>query len=226
MSMPTHEPRLPLSRESVTRAAINLIDRDGLGDLSMRRLGKHLGVEAMTLYRYVDNRDALLNLVVEHLVDEMSADPEVLAREGDHWQEYVRRVAHGVRRIALSHPNVFPLIASHPPEAPWIRPPLRSLHWIDAFIDALHDRGLKDEDAVRIYRSFTGFLLGALLLEVSSKGVEITGAAETDAAPAEINLSDYPALTRVAPLLKTSDSGLMFDASLDRHIRSLVEDAL
>ena len=126
-----------------------------------------LGVEGMSLYRYVPGREALLDGIVESIIDEMYLDEDVLHKPEHGWQDFLQRFAHGVRRIALSHPRAFPLVASRPPEAPWLRPPLRSLRWVEAFLDGLTSEGFSDEAAVAAYRGFTSFLLGHLLLEVS-----------------------------------------------------------
>ena len=101
----------------------------------MRRLGAELGVEAMALYRYVPSRSDLLDGVVEAVVDELYADPEVHLLPQNSWQEFVIRLAHGVRRMALAHPGAFPLVATRPPAAPWVCPPLRSLRWIESFLE-------------------------------------------------------------------------------------------
>ncbi len=114
--------REPLSRERVVAAAVDLIDTCGVRELSMRRVGRALGVEAMALYRYVPSREDLLDAVVERVVDELYADPQVHLLPSAGWQEYLVRLAHGVRRMALAHPQVFPLVATRPPAAPWVRP--------------------------------------------------------------------------------------------------------
>ena len=139
----------------------------------MRRLGAILGVEAMSLYRYVPGREQLLDAVVERIVDDMAADPDVLDRPEHGWQDYLQRLAHGIRRVALTHPKAFPLVASRPAEAPWLRPPLRSLRWVEAFLDGLGDEGFSDAAAVEAYRAFTSFLLGHLLLEVAALGADL-----------------------------------------------------
>ena len=75
--------------------------------------------------------------------------------------------------MALAHPKAFPLVASRPVEAPWLRPPLRSLTWVEAFLDGLIAEGFSDEAAVAAYRAFTSFLLGHLLLEVAMLGADV-----------------------------------------------------
>jgi AcrR family transcriptional regulator len=128
-SIPTAEPgsgKKGLDRRSVVGGAVSLIDDEGLKALTMRRLGDYLGVEAMAIYHHINGREALLDAVVEAVIDELYADPEV-HMDATEWQEYLYRLAHGVRRIALAHPEVFPLVCTRPPAAPWVRPPLRSL---------------------------------------------------------------------------------------------------
>ena len=165
--------RRPLDRGRIIRAAIDFIDESGLPGLSMRRLGSVLRVEAMSLYRYVPGRESLLDGVVETVMGELSNDDEILNEPRDGWQDFLQRLAHGVRRVALAHPRVFPLIASRPPEAPWLRPPLRSLQWVEAFLNGLIGEGFSDEAAVVAYRAYTSFLLGHLLLEVSALGGDV-----------------------------------------------------
>jgi AcrR family transcriptional regulator len=165
--------RQPLDRARIIRAAIAFIDESGLPGLSMRRLGNELGVEAMSLYRYVPGRESLLDGVVDAVIDEMRDDDQILDEPRDGWQDFLQRLAHGVRRVALAHPKVFPLIASRPPEAPWLRPPLRSLQWVEAFLNGLISEGFSDEAAVAAYRAYTSFLLGHLLLEVSALGGDV-----------------------------------------------------
>lgn len=212
-----------LSQESILDAAIGLIDSEGLASLSMRRLGTALGVEAMALYRYVVNRDGLIDGVVERVVEQMYADPLVLLQPGDSWRDYLRRVAGGVRRIALAHPRLFPLIATRPPSAPWVRPPLRSLGWVDSFLTGLQARGFSDEDVVYVYRAFTSFLLGHLLLEVSGRGIETTVGSD-GASPAQpADLSGYPSVLRLAPKLAQDRSEEEFLASLENVMDRLAE---
>ena len=123
--------RVPLSRERVVQAALEFIEEHGLANLTMRKLGDRLGVEAMSLYRHVPGREELLDQVVAHIIAEMDYDDDVLDAPQDGWQDFLQRLAHGVRRTALAHPVAFPLVASRPLEAPWLRPPLRSVDWVE-----------------------------------------------------------------------------------------------
>jgi AcrR family transcriptional regulator len=122
----------------------------------------------MSLYRYVQDRDELFDAVVERIVNELADDPEVQPRPVDGWRRYLTGMAHGVRRYARAHPHAFPLVATRPPTAPWVNPPLRSLRWVEAMLSGLAAEGFSDEQVLFTYRTFNGFLLGYLLLETSA----------------------------------------------------------
>jgi AcrR family transcriptional regulator len=213
-----------LDRRRVLGAAIEFIDQQGLNALTMRRLGAHLGVEAMALYRYVPGRENLLDGVVESVIDELYGDPDVHLAASHGWQDYLQRLAHGVRRIALAHPEVFPLVASRPPAAPWVRPPLRSLRWVESFLTALIDSGFTEESAVAAYRAYSSFLLGHLLLEVSQKGVKISPEDKPGGAPAAAaatDLSEYPTVVRLESLLSLDESAAEFEEALENLLERL-----
>jgi AcrR family transcriptional regulator len=207
----------------VVRAAIHYIDANGLPDLTMRRLASTLGVEAMSLYKHVSGRDHLLDTVVEALLDDLYGHPDVQPEAAQDWRDYLRRVAEGVRQVALDHPQVFPLVATRPPAAPWIRPPLRSLNWIESFLGTLESHGFGERQAVDAYKAFTRFLLGHLLLEVAGRQVPI-GPAETgrvDGRAPDADLRSYPHVRQLAGLLSEDTSSLEFRSSLENLLRRL-----
>jgi TetR/AcrR family tetracycline transcriptional repressor len=136
--------------------------------------------------------------------------------------------------MALAHPKVFPLVASRHPDAPWLRPPLRSLDLVEAFLEALISRGFSDDAAVAAYRAFSSFLLGHLLLEVSARGAETAPAeqplAEAGARAADDHgpesesderLAEYPNLRRLERRLSRDDSGAEFETSLESLLHRL-----
>lgn len=213
---PAPSARIPLDRQRILTAAVRFIDDNGLLDLTMRKLGAVLGVEAMSLYRYVPGREELLDGVVDTIVSEMYVDEDVIHRPQDGWQDFLQRLAHGVRRIALGHPIAFPLIASRPPEAPWLRPPLRNLHWVESFLDGLISEGFSDDAAVAAYRAFTSFLLGHLLLEVSSHGADVGPLDALDSGENEDpNLQRYPSVRRLGSALAEDHAAAEFEESLE-----------
>ncbi len=134
----------------------------------MRAVASRLGVRSMSLYRYVQDRDELYDAVVERIVNELANDPEVQLRPVEGWRPYLVGMAHGVRRYARAHPHAFPLVATRPPAAPWVNPPLRSLRWVEAMLTGLAAEGFSDEQVLFTYRTFNSFLLGYLLLETSA----------------------------------------------------------
>ena len=100
------EPRTPLTRQRVLQAAVDLADRDGIDALSMRKLGGELGVEAMSLYNHVKNKEDILDGMVELVVREVSTD---LPPEGTDWKTAMRDRILKARSVMLSHkwaPNV------------------------------------------------------------------------------------------------------------------------
>ena len=157
-----------LSLDRIVTATLELVDERGIGAASMRAVSSRLGVRSMSLYRYVQDRDELFDAVVERIVNELADDPEVQLRPVNGWRPYLTGMAHGVRRYARAHPHAFPLVATRPPAAPWVNPPLRSLRWVEAMLSGLAAAGFTDEQVLFTYRTFNSFLLGSLLLETSA----------------------------------------------------------
>lgn len=220
------ERRLPLSRELIIAAAVAFVDGHGLPALTMRGLGKELGVEAMSLYRYVNGREDLLEGIVESMIAELHLDPATMEPLNG-WQAYLQWLAHGVRRIAQEHPSIFPLIATRHPAAPWLRPPLRSLRVVEDFLSELISRGFTDESAIAAYRAFSSFLLGHLLLEAAARTaesdiiVDSLGHAEMSASSDEASVADFRQVFRLGTRLSEDHSDAEFEASLENMLDRL-----
>lgn len=210
-----------LNRELIIETALAQIDTVGPQALSMRSLAQELGVEAMSLYRYVNGREDLLEGIVALLMGDLNARLDATLTE--HWQGFLQTVAHEVRRVAIAHPRAFPLVATRHPAAPWLRPPLRSVEVVDTFLSALLDYGFTDEQAVGAYRSFTSLLLGHLLLESAVRGADTGPASEPlDEGGADIpehdgrmGLADAPQVLRLRTLLSEEKSDEEFEISLE-----------
>lgn len=221
--MAESSPGTRLSRALIVGRAIEMIDHDGVSSLTMRSLGSALGVEAMSLYRYVNGREDLLEGVVESLVGSIEVEPGARMEPNDGWQAFLQWFAHDVRRLALEHPAAFPLIATRHPSAPWLRPPLRSLRIVEAFLDGLRDRGFTDRQAVDAYRSFSSFLLGHLLLECAMAGAETSfaeepvdeGGANLPNDDGRLDLGDYPTVARLQPQLTEDHTEAEFEEALE-----------
>lgn len=214
--------RQPLSRDDVVHAAIAFIDEHGIQSLTMRRLGASLEVEAMALYRHVSGREELVAAVVTKIIDDLFHDT-LMTAEPNSWEEHLQHVANALRNLALEHPRIFPLIASQPPEAPWLRPPLRSLRWVDHFLASLRGFGFTDAQAVNAYKAFTSFLLGDLLLLVAARGAAISP--EGDFGDEDVSLDQYPTVRDLKDELAEEHSQREFDDGLDDLIERLQSGA-
>ena len=177
----------------------------------------------MSLYRYVPGREALLDAVVDRVIDEMRSDKDVLELPEHGWQDFLQRLAHGVRRVALGHPRIFPLVASRPAEAPWLRPPLRSLEWVETFLSGLADDGFDDASAVAAYRAYTSFLLGHLLLEVAAHGGDLgpLDVVEEETDPAASRLVEFPSVRRLRKALSEDHAAAEFEEALEELLNRL-----
>ena len=96
---PGAEDRTQLTRERVVSAAIELADRDGIESLSMRKLAQELGVEAMSLYTHVRNKNDLLNALADAVIGQIP-----ISADGSDWKASLRQMALGARTVMLRHP--------------------------------------------------------------------------------------------------------------------------
>lgn len=224
--------RPALDRDTIVKAALEIIDDRGVEVLSMRALGKHLGYEGMALYRYVDGREDVLEAVVQQLLNRLE-----LPEPSESWEDYVRTFARRVRNLAQQHPRVFPLIATRHPAAPWLRPPLRSLESVEHFLASLREFGWSREAAVEAYQAFSSFLLGYLLLETASAGVGVgtapsaapmdegeagdSAATPSPGRDADVDLDAYPTIVDLETLLRVDRTEEEFAAGLDSLIARL-----
>jgi AcrR family transcriptional regulator len=103
-AVPSAEPRVRLSRERVLHAAVELTDEGGIESLTMRTLGQKLGVEAMSLYNHVANKEDILDGMVDLVMSEVNdAASEVDVPAGE-WKTALRRRVLAARQVFLRHP--------------------------------------------------------------------------------------------------------------------------
>ena len=100
-SEPKAEPRRPLSRERVLRGAIELADERGIESVTMRALAQQLGVEAMSLYNHVANKDEILDGMVDTVMEEINDATSSISGE---WKSAMRRRILAARQVLLRHP--------------------------------------------------------------------------------------------------------------------------
>ncbi|EYR62488.1 AcrR family transcriptional regulator [Actinotalea ferrariae CF5-4] len=148
--------RTPLSRERIVDAAIALADDKGVEGLTMRALGRALGVEAMSLYHHVPNRDDVLDGVVDRIYAEFYA-PVV----GGDWKDELRRRSHSARAVIRRHPWVIPLMNARS------TPGLSTLAHLDAVIGVLRSAGFSLPMTAHAFALVDAHLYGFLAQEVS-----------------------------------------------------------
>jgi len=146
----------PLTRAEIFSAALGIIDSEGADGLSMRRLARELGVEAMSLYHHVPNKQAVLDGVVE-LALTAQAPPEPPAT--DEWQDVVSAAVCGFRRALVAHPNVLPHMIDHPPASKGA-----SAMYIDGPLAYLVAQGFADKDASQLFEAVFALSFGHALL--------------------------------------------------------------
>jgi len=155
----TKAERPPLTRERVARAALGLIDRDGLEALTMRGLGRQLGVEAMSLYVYVSKKDDILDDVLDLLFRELDLPED----EGHNWEDTARALFSRLRRHLLAHPNTISLFATR------VAHSAEALAPIEMSLRTLRKAGFDPWGAIDGHRILMSFTLGYAIFEVSAR---------------------------------------------------------
>jgi AcrR family transcriptional regulator len=153
---PSAKPRTPLSKERVLRAAIDLADKGGFASLSMRKLAQALGVEAMSLYNHVANKDDILDGVVDVIFGEIGLPPT----EAD-WRMSMRQRAVSAREVLSRHPWAIGLMESRS------KPGRATLQHHDAVIGALRKGGFSIPMAAHAYSVLDGYIYGFALTHTS-----------------------------------------------------------
>ena len=179
-------PRPPrTNRQEIVRAAIALIDADGIDSFSMRRLASAMGVDPMTLYHHLPNRAALLDAVVDELWSSIELGEPA---PGTEWRESLAGLAHRLRGVLLDRPRLIALVGTRPAVTPHM------LTTIDRVLGWLDRDGLAPAEALRLLDCVTGYVVGKVQGElrrpVGGPGVSVDTALEgTDG-------TSHPHLTR------------------------------
>ena len=184
---PTPEPRIPLSRHRVLRAAVAFADESGIGSLSMRKLGEALGVEAMSLYNHVANKDDLLDGMVDFVFSEID-----LPSGGADWKTSMRHRGVSARQALARHPWAIGLMESRTSPGP------ATLRHHDAVIGSLRRGGFSIEMAAHAFSVLDSYIYGFALQEA---GLPFHTAEETEdmaqAVLKQMPPDEYPHLTEL-----------------------------
>ena len=208
--------REPVTRERVISAALRVMDDEGLDAVTMRRIGRELGVEAMSLYNHVQDKDDVLGGIVEMVMSEF--DPP--ASHGD-WREDAKNAAREWRRMLTRHPNVMTVMAEQ-------RKPLTSpdsMRPMDIALGVLRSAGLDVRDASQAFHAFGGYIMGFVMME---QGMML-GHGDAD----EEHLREHaefarmaaagelPHLTEALPVLHECAADDQFEFGLDLLVRGV-----
>ncbi|MDP2311972.1 MAG: TetR/AcrR family transcriptional regulator [Pseudomonadota bacterium] len=150
------EVRLPLTPERVLRAAITMADEQGLASLTMRALGAALGVQAMSLYNHVANKDVLLDGIVDLVVSEIQ-----LPSASDPWKIAMRKRALSAHEVLLRHPWACGLLMSRVNTGPGM------LRYIDATLGCLHGAGFSLPVADHAWNALDSYIYGFTLQKLN-----------------------------------------------------------
>lgn len=148
--------RVPLSRERVLYAAIEVADAGGLAALTIRSLAQELGVKPMSVYHHVANKDEILDGIVDIVFSEI----DLPSAEGD-WQAEMRRRALSARRVLRVHPWAIPLLQSRTSPGP------ATLTHHNAVIGSLRAGGFTVERTAHAYALLDSYIFGFALSEAS-----------------------------------------------------------
>jgi AcrR family transcriptional regulator len=180
--------RIPLSRERVLRAAIALADESGIGSLTMRKLGEALGVEAMSLYNHVANKDDLLDGMIDVVFGEIG-----LPSSAADWETAMRQRAISAREVLSRHRWAIGLMETRTSPGP------ATLRHHDAVIGNLREGGFSVEMAAHAFSALDSYIYGFALQEASLPFDTAEETAEVaQAIMAQFSSGEYPHLTELA----------------------------
>ena len=148
--------RLPLSRERVMAEALRMVDEGGLDVLSMRNLAQALQVEAMSLYNHVQNKEHILDGLVELVVSEIEVPPT-----GGDWRAAMRRRALSAHAVLMRHPWATMLFVSRMNIGP------NMLRYVDATIGCLRGAGFSYPMADHAWTSIDAYVYGFTLQKLN-----------------------------------------------------------
>lgn len=202
-----------LNRERILDAAVELIEREGPGAMSMRRLGATLGVEGMAIYHHFSNRDELLVAIGDRLLAPLQ-DLEL----GEDWREACRRFATALRDLAVAKPATFALLGLQPLDTP------ASLRPVERLLGVLVAAGFSPTAALGVYRATVSYARGYALAEATGFTVDASqpsGRRRLAALPREA----FPILAGRARELAALDADGAYELGLRALLAGLGEPA-
>ncbi|HSL11782.1 MAG TPA: TetR/AcrR family transcriptional regulator C-terminal domain-containing protein [Actinomycetota bacterium] len=208
--------REPLTRDQVVDAALRLMDDEGLDAVSMRRVAREVGVEAMSLYNHVRDKEDLLDGVVERIMAGFRfpdggavTDPVT----------YGRTIALEWRALLKAHPNVIALFAhQHKPMRS-----LGSLRPMEVALQTLRDMGLSVEDSLRAFQVIGGYIMGYVMMETGQ--MFTPGDDDAGVFALELPADELPCIAATIPYMADCDVDAQFEFGLDLMLDGLAARA-
>jgi len=193
-----------LTPQEVAKAASELIDAEGEEAITMRRLGEVLGVKAMALYNHFRDKEAILDAVASLALARIPAPPA----KGP-WKSRIKAICHGIRSMAMEHPNLFRVAMTRP------TPPSTALPQIESALSALADAGLAPAAQAVAYHTFRLYVRAYCLWELE----ELNRGGD----PAELArvIALHPHTAAAANQLFRPDPDRQFEAGLDLLLRGV-----
>jgi AcrR family transcriptional regulator len=167
-------PRPGLSADAIVEVAMRLADAGGLDAVSMARVAAELGFTTMSLYRYVANKDELLQL----MWNGSATGAEKLVIEGDGWRSRLRAWATIQRDMIDRHPWITQMPMAVPPVAP------NSLHFVERGLETMDETGLRDSEKLRVIGLLSSYTLSEARMAADAKRAAMAAAATEPAEPA------------------------------------------
>jgi AcrR family transcriptional regulator len=204
----------PLSRELIVRTAVELIERDGIEAVSMRRLAAELGTGAMSLYNHVPNKAALLDAIAEYILAdlEFAADPAV------DWREAARSMARGFREVAHRYPRCVMVVVSRQPNS------TAGMRPVELALATARAAGFDGRDAVRVMRAVVNYVLGCLVHEAGQTEARSASDSRPLVDPAALDAAGMVNVRELLPALAEHDFEADFEFGLELLVSAL--DAL
>ncbi len=213
-SGPRAKRRAPVTREAVLRAAITVANEGGLEALTMRRLGQELGVEAMSLYNHVANKDEVLDGIVDLVVVDISVPPA-----GTPWKAAMRARAISAHEVLLAYPWACTLLTSRYNIGPGMT------RYLNETFGRLREGGFTVTGALDAWNTLDSHLYGFTLQELNLPfEVEESAQVSADFLP-QLRVDEFPYVTEVLVEVmasgRTEDFTFGLDLVLDGLERTL-----
>jgi AcrR family transcriptional regulator len=183
------ETRITLTRDRVIDAAVAFADEHGIDDMSMRKLGAELGVEAMSLYNHVDDKSDLQSGMIDFVFNTIE-----LPDPGLGWKEQTRIIGKAAMEAFNQHAWVVFLLMQQGNTGPG------SLRFMDRVVEVFLDAGFTESDTHHAWQMLASHTMGYAFQSAAGPGVHEAEFAKFAANMAEVT-SSFPNVARIAPNL-------------------------